>query len=322
MGYKVGIVGATGVVGQYFIQILKEKLWVDALYLAASEQSKGKTIENLEVRTIKELYKLPLDLVFFSAGKTISLQWAKRFAKKAVVIDNSSAWRLKRNVPLIVPEINCEELKPHHRLIANPNCSTIQLALVLHALKPLGLQKVVVSTYQSASGAGMQAIEQLAMEILGWNHEKVLPTTLFLNCIPQCGAIDHEGYSEEEQKIHKETRKILRLPRLAIHATAVRVPTLVGHGESVWIRFRRQITLEEVRSLLEQQQGIRFYAEGYPTPRQLLGSKDIEVHVGRLRRDLSDERAIGLWIVADNLVKGAAGNAVQIAEYLIEQQWL
>ncbi|MCX7652647.1 MAG: aspartate-semialdehyde dehydrogenase [Bacteroidia bacterium] len=323
---RVGIVGVTGLVGRTFLQALPIYGFGEAeVFGAASSRSVGARIpfrtDELVVEPIESLIKRQLDIVFFSAGATISREWAPRFAETgAFVIDNSSAWRMEPHVPLVVPEVN-----PHTigdaRLIANPNCSTIQLVVVLAPLaKAFGLERVVVSTYQAVTGTGQKAVEQLLAEREGrMPSTTVYPHPIDLNCIPQCDVFEVEGYTKEEWKIIRESRKILDMPDLAITATAVRVPVLGGHSESVNVILSQEVPLERVRAVLENAPGVVIQDEPersfYPMPRFAGGQN--EVFVGRLRRDTSHPRGINLWIVADNLRKGAATNALQIARHVL-----
>jgi aspartate-semialdehyde dehydrogenase len=272
------------------------------------------------VESVEALLERPLDIVFFSAGAQVSRACAPRFAEKgAWVIDNSSAWRLEPGIPLIIPEVN-----PHHlndsRLIANPNCSTIQLLVALAPLdRAFGLERVTVATYQAVTGTGQKAVAQLMAERQGETPaELAYPHPIDLNCIPHCDVFEEEGYTREEWKIVRESRKILGRPDLAISATAVRVPVLGGHSEAVSVTLRTPASLIEVRKVLSEAPGLYIEDEPlekrYPMPRYAGGQDG--VYVGRIRRDLSHERAFWLWIVADNLRKGAATNALQIAQLL------
>lgn len=322
---RIGIVGVTGLVGRTFLQALPVYGFAEAeVHGAASPHSVGKRIPfrtgELVVEPVEALLERKLDFVFFSAGAAVSREWAPRFAEKGIrVIDNSSAWRMEPEIPLVVPEVN-----PHAigeaRLIANPNCSTIQLVVVLAPLaRAFGIERVVVSTYQAVSGTGQKAVDQLMAEREGRPVEKpAYPHPIDLNCLPQCDVFDGEGYTKEEWKIIRESRKILEMPGLAITATAVRVPVLGGHSESVNITLGRETSLEEVRRVLAEAPGIVLQDEPerhfYPMPRFVGGQN--EVFVGRLRRDTSHPRGINLWIVADNLRKGAATNALQIAQHV------
>lgn len=323
---RIGIVGVTGLVGRTFLQTLPLYGFDQAeVYGAASPQSVGKRLPfrtgELIVESIESLLEKKLEVVFFSAGAAVSRQWAPLFAEKgALVIDNSSAWRLEPNVPLVVPEVN-----PHAigsaRLIANPNCSTIQLVVVLAPLaRTFGIERVIVSTYQAVTGTGQKAVDQLLAERAGQQPARMAyPYPIDLNCIPQCDVFEEEGYTKEEWKIIRESRKILEMPNLAITATAVRVPVIGGHSESVNVILKQEASIAEVRAMLEKAPGIILQDDlgrsFYPMPRFAGGQN--EVFVGRLRRDTSHPRGINLWIVADNLRKGAATNALQIAQHVL-----
>lgn len=323
---QVGIVGVTGLVGRTFLQALPLYGFDQAqVYGAASERSAGQRMPfrtgELVVEPIEKLLERKLEVVFFSAGAAVSRAWAPRFVQKgALVIDNSSAWRLEPEVPLVVPEVN-----PHTigsaRLIANPNCSTIQLVVLLAPLaKTFGLERVVVSTYQAVTGTGQKAVDRLLAEREGrFTGPSPYPHPIDLNCLPQCDVFEEEGYTKEEWKIIRESRKILELPDLAITATAVRVPVLGGHSESVNVVLGRQVSLDEVKSVLAQAPGLLIQDDPaislYPMPRYVGGQDG--VFVGRIRRDTSHPRGFNFWVVADNLRKGAATNALQIAQHVL-----
>lgn len=322
---RIGIIGVTGLVGRTFLQALPFYGFGEAeVYGAASSHSIGKRIPfrtgELVVEPIEALLEKKLDFVFFSAGAAVSREWAPRFVERGIrVIDNSSAWRMEPAVPLIVPEVNPHAIGDAH-LIANPNCSTIQLVVVLAPLaRAFGIERVIVSTYQAVTGTGQRAVDQLMAEREGRSPEKpAYPHPIDLNCLPQCDIFDAEGYTKEEWKIIRESRKILEMPELAITATAVRVPVLGGHSESVNIILGREVPLQDIRAVLSEAPGIILQDEPerhfYPMPRFVGGQN--EVFVGRLRRDTSHPRGINLWIVADNLRKGAATNALQIARHV------
>lgn len=323
---QIGIVGVTGLVGRTFLKALPLYGFDRAeVFGAASSRSVGQRIPfrtgELVVESIESLLAKPLDLVFFSAGAAVSREWAPRFVEKgAWVIDNSSAWRLEPDVPLVVPEVNLSDIGGA-RLIANPNCSTIQLVVVLAPLaQAFGLERVVVSTYQAVTGTGQKAVNQLMQERQGLAGPAVYPHPIDLNCLPQCDVFEAEGYTKEEWKIIRESRKILHLPDLAITATAVRVPVIGGHSESVNVVLAQPATLDEVREVLSQAPGVILQDEPekalYPMPRYAEGQD--AVFVGRLRKDTSHPRGLNLWIVADNLRKGAATNALQIAQHVVE----
>nr|MBP9153273.1 aspartate-semialdehyde dehydrogenase [Flavobacteriales bacterium] len=326
---RIAVVGATGLVGREMLTVLEERnVNVTELYPVASEASVGKTIRfnGHEVRVIsmEQAISLKPDFALFSAGGSTSLEWAPKFAEVGtVVIDNSSAWRMEPNIPLVVPEVNLETTESGSKIIANPNCSTIQLVVALAPLhKAFGLKRVVVSTYQSVSGTGKAAMLQLEEEENG--HAASKPAynyPIHRNCIPHCDVFLENGYTKEEMKLVNESRKILGIPNLKLTATAVRVPVDGGHSESVNVTFEKPATVEDVRWILSKAEGIVLQDDPetnlYPMP--LLAHRRDEVFVGRIRKDESEENAFNLWIVADNLRKGAATNAVQILEKLTEK---
>jgi aspartate-semialdehyde dehydrogenase len=328
---KLAIVGATGLVGRKMLDLLEESnLNIDELIPAASAKSAGHTLffkgREWDVKTVQQALDAMPDAVLFSAGGSVSLEWAPRFAEAGItVIDNSSAWRMNKDVKLIVPEINAKELTADDKIIANPNCSTIQLVMVLAPLhKKYVLKRVVVSTYQSITGTGAKAVAQMEAERNGTPVEAIYPYTIDKNCIPQCDVFAESGYTKEEWKVVYESRKILRLPELRVTATAVRVPVVGGHSESVNIEFEKDFDLEEVRDLLDNTPGIVLQDNPdnleYPMPLNAHDKND--VFVGRIRRDFSNPNTMNLWIVADNLRKGAATNAVQILQYLVKNNLL
>ncbi|EDT25315.1 aspartate-semialdehyde dehydrogenase [Clostridium perfringens] len=324
--YNVAIVGATGNVGRKFLKILEERNFpVKELYLFASKRSAGKTLkfkgEDVLVEELCEanIENKKIDFALFSAGGSVSLEFAPIFAKHgAVVIDNSSAWRMDKKVPLVVPEVNPEDVKWHKGIIANPNCSTIQ-AMV--ALKPLydkyGIKRIVYSTYQAVSGAGIQGILDLQE-----GTTKKFPYPILGNVIPHIDVFLDNGYTKEEIKMIEETKKILHDDNLRITATTVRVPVLNAHSESINVELNSEFELENVIDLFNSSKGIIVHDDvenlKYPTPLELSG-KD-EVFVGRIRRDFSLDNGLNLWVVADNIRKGAALNAIQIAEILINEK--
>ena len=324
--YNVTIVGATGNVGRKFLEILEERNFpVKELYLFASKRSAGKTLkfkgEDVLVEELCEgnIENKKIDFALFSAGGSVSLEFAPIFAKHgAVVIDNSSAWRMDKEVPLVVPEVNPEDVKWHKGIIANPNCSTIQ-AMV--ALKPLydkyGIKRIVYSTYQAVSGAGIQGILDLQE-----GTTKKFPYPILGNVIPHIDVFLDNGYTKEEIKMIEETKKILHDDNLRITATTVRVPVLNAHSESINVELNSEFELENVVDLFNNSKGIIVHDDvenlKYPTPLELSG-KD-EVFVGRIRRDFSLDNGLNLWVVADNIRKGAALNAIQIAEILINEK--
>lgn len=326
---KIGIVGATGMVGQNILTILEEVgLDYSTLILMASEQSVGKIIahknEQFTLISLEEGLSQDLDIVFFAAGGAVSERYAPAFAaKNTYVIDNSSIFRMREEVPLIVPEINGNTLTEADYLIANPNCSTAQLVMMLHPLaQKYGLEEVIVSTYQSVSGSGIAGIEQLEKEEKGMDfdpHTSNYTAPIFRNLIPHIDSFLDNGYTKEEMKLMQESKKILNLPHLNISATAVRVPVMIGHSESVSLKFATAFEdIKEIREVLESQKGIVVEDDPksnlYPTP--LNTAHKNEVFVGRIRADLKDPKALHCWVVSDNLRKGAAYNAVQIAQYI------
>lgn len=326
---KIAVVGATGMVGQVILQVLSERKFpLDELILVASERSVGEEIsyngELIPIVSITTALEKKPDLAIFSAGGSISKEWASKFAKVGTkVIDNSSAWRMEAGIPLVVPEINGNILTANDSIIANPNCSTIQLVMVL---KPLhdryAIKRAVISTYQSVTGTGKEAVDQLEGEIKGEKTKMVYPYPIFKNALPHCDVFDESGYTKEELKLMNETQKILGDHSIAVTATAVRVPVQGGHAESVNLEFRNPFEEADLRKLLHQTPGVVLQdspaTNSYPMPLYAEGKDD--VFVGRIRRDLSQPNALNLWIVADNLRKGAATNSVQIAEYLVQNK--
>jgi aspartate-semialdehyde dehydrogenase len=327
---KLLLAGATGLVGREMLKVLEEHNLIphfENIMLCASPRSKGMRIESKwgssEIMTLEEGLTSAPDYALFSAGGEISKLWAPRFAQQnCTVIDNSSAWRMEPGIPLVVPEINADKIGDNN-LIANPNCSTIQLVMVLQPLHEIAkIRRVVVSTYQSVSGTGKGAMQQLWDERAGLPTHAVYPHPIDLNCIPQCDVFMENGYTREEMKVIQETRKILNLPNLSITATAVRVPVTGGHSESVNIEFHQPVSPQEVREALALMPGVVVLDDpntfSYPMPINAAG-KD-EVFVGRIRKDESIPNGIQLWITADNLRKGAATNAVQILQCLLKQR--
>lgn len=320
---KVAVVGATGLVGSVMIKVLEENNFpVDLLIPAASEKSVGKEIvfknKNIKVCSIPDALEEKPQIALFSAGSEVSLKWAEKFAEAGCyVIDNSSAWRMNPAIPLIVPEVNINSLKKENKIIANPNCSTIQLAVALAPLyKKYGIKKIIVSTYQSVSGSGIKGITQLENERCGVESNKFYPRQIDLNCIPQCDLFTDNDYTKEEMKLVNETRKIFNDYNIAVSATAARIAVKGGHSESVYVEIGKNISKEEFQQLLMSSKGVIVKPENnqYVTALESQGSN--EVFVSRIRKDLFNEYAWNIWIVADNLRKGAATNAVQIAEYL------
>ncbi len=323
---KVAVVGATGMVGNVMLQVLKEQNFpINELIPVASEKSVGKDIEfgglNFKVVGLQTAVEKRPDIAIFSAGGETSLQWAPKFAEVGTtVIDNSSAWRMDPTKKLIVPEINGNLLTKEDKIIANPNCSTIQLVMVLAPLhKKYGVKRVVVSTYQSITGTGVKAVQQMDNERHEISGEMAYKYPIDKNCIPQCDVFTENGYTKEEMKLTNETKKILD-PKINVTATAVRVPVVGGHSEAVNIELESDFDLSEVRSILNNTLGITIQDNldtyTYPMPRYAEGKDD--VFVGRIRRDESQPNTLNLWIVADNLRKGAATNAVQIAKQLLK----
>lgn len=335
MGYRVAVVGATGAVGREMIKILEQRNFpVSDLKLLASSRSKGKEIEfHGEPVRVEELNETTIqgsDLYLFSAGASISRQFAPLAAKSGVVIDNSSAFRMEPDVPLVVPEVNAEEALKHNGIIANPNCSTIQMVVALYPLHlKFKIKKIIVATYQSVSGTGQKAINELEKQVRMWvNGEEpeaeVYPFPIAFNLIPRIDVVQDNLYTREEMKMVVETRKIMHAPDILVSATCVRVPVIRCHSEAVTVEFSVYASLDEVRETLENAPGVKVmddpFNDVYPTPRELAHAD--EVYVGRIRESLVFEKGVSLWIVADNLRKGAALNAVQIAEYLHLKQAL
>jgi aspartate-semialdehyde dehydrogenase len=324
---KVAVVGATGMVGQVMLQVLKERKFpVTELIPVASEKSLGKTVDfnnkTYPVVTLEMAVAMKPDVAIFSAGGETSLLWAPKFAAVGTtVIDNSSAWRMDPDKKLIVPEINGDLLTATDKIIANPNCSTIQLVLALAPLhKKYSIKRVIVSTYQSITGTGVKAVQQLENERANEVGEMAYPYPIDKNCLPHCDSFEDNGYTKEEMKLTKETKKILD-PAINVTATAVRVPVVGGHSEAVNVEFANDFDLAAVRKLLHESAGITVKDDPttntYPMPRFAEGKDD--VFVGRIRRDESQANTLNMWIVADNLRKGAATNAVQIAELLVRK---
>jgi aspartate-semialdehyde dehydrogenase len=318
-------------VGQVMLEILEERKFpLDELLVVASSRSVGKKVrfrgQEHSVIGLQEALGARPDIALFSAGGSTSLEWAPKFAEAGtIVIDNSSAWRMDPDKKLVVPEINADSLGPEDRIIANPNCSTIQLVMVLGPLhKRYRLKRVVVSTYQSVSGTGIKAVRQLENEMSGIDGEKAYPHPIHRNALPHCDVFMDNGYTREEMKLAREPQKILDDRTFSVSATAVRIPTSGGHSESVNAEFLEDFDLAEVRDLLRDIPGVILQDDPsenlYPMPVTAHGRD--EVFVGRIRRDESQPFTLNLWIVADNLRKGAATNAVQIAEYLLAKQWI
>jgi aspartate-semialdehyde dehydrogenase len=325
---KLAVVGATGLVGQEILKVLEERSFpFDDLYLVASAKSVGQTIafkgKNYTIKSIEEAVKLAPDIAIFSAGGGTSLEWAPKFAEAGtIVIDNSSAWRMDPTKKLIVPEINGNTLTIDDKIIANPNCSTIQMVLVLAPLHAkYKLKRIVVSTYQSVTGTGKDAVQQMMDERKGVKGNKVYPYNIDMNVLPHIDSFLDNGYTKEEMKMVNETRKILNDQSIGVTSTTVRVPTIGGHSEAVNAEFHEDFNLSEVRSILSTTPGVIVQDDPknniYPMPINSQNSDD--VFVGRMRRDESQPNTLNLWVVADNLRKGAATNAVQIAEFMMER---
>ena len=322
---KTAVVGATGLVGQTMMKVLEERNFpVSELLPAASERSVGKEVvfkgKSVKVISVVEAVQARPEFAIFSAGASTSKEWAPVFAENGtVVIDNSSYWRMDKNIPLIVPEINSHVLKKGDRIIANPNCSTIQMVMALAPLhRKYKIKRLVVATYQSVTGTGVKAVTQMENERSGIKGEMAYAHPIDKNCFPHGGSFQPDGYTSEEQKLVDETRKIFEDQTIQVTATVVRIPVVGGHSESVNIEFENEFDIDDVRMLISQFPGVVVYdnpAENrYPMP--ILAHNRDEVFVGRIRRDLSKEKCLNLWIVSDNIRKGAATNAVQIAEYM------
>jgi aspartate-semialdehyde dehydrogenase len=324
---KLAVVGATGLVGSEILEVLEEHQFpFDELLLVASERSAGKkmTFKGKEYTVIglKQAVSEKPDVAIFSAGGSTSLEWAPQFAEVGtIVIDNSSAWRMDPSKKLVVPEINAKDLRIDDRIIANPNCSTIQMVLALNPLRlKYGIKRIVVSTYQSVTGTGKAAVDQMMAERAGVPAEMVYPHKIDLNVLPHIDVFQPNGYTKEEMKMINETKKIFGDNSIQVTTTTVRIPTMGGHSEAVNVEFHNDFDLNEVRAILSNTPGVIVQDDPannvYPMP--LTAHKKDEVFVGRLRRDESQPNTLNMWIVADNLRKGAATNAVQIAEYLME----
>jgi aspartate-semialdehyde dehydrogenase len=332
-GFKVAVVGATGAVGNLMVKVLEERAFpVSELKLLASARSIGKTLgfkgRQIAVEELVEESFEGIQLALFSAGSAISRKFAPIAARSgAVVIDNSSAWRMDPQVPLVVPEVNPDAALSHSGIIANPNCSTIQMVV---ALKPIydavGITRIVVTTFQAVSGTGKRAIEELRTQVSDIMQgretvRQIYPHQIAFNCFPHIGAFLENGFSEEEMKMVNETQKIFSDPEIRVCATTVRIPVIYGHSESVNIETKKPVSPEQVRTLLQAASGVRVIDDpssaGYPVPLDAAGTDD--TFVGRIRRDPSVENGLAMWVVADNIRKGAATNAVQIAEVLLSR---
>ena len=326
---KVAVVGATGMVGEVMLKVLEERNFpVTELIPVASERSVGKKLQyngnDYTVVGLKTAVSIRPDIALFSAGGGTSLEWAPKFAEVGTtVVDNSSAWRMDPTKKLVVPEINASELTKDDKIIANPNCSTIQLVMALNPLhKKYKMKRVVVSTYQSVSGTGVKAVRQLENEIAGVEGEMAYPYPIGRNALPHCDVFEENGYTKEEMKLAREPQKIMDDRTFSVSATAVRIPTAGGHSESVNVEFENDFDLSDVRKLLSQTHGVVVQdntdTNTYPMP--IYAHNKDEVFVGRIRRDETQPNTLNMWIVADNLRKGAATNTIQIAEYLIDNK--
>tara|TARA_B110000240_G_scaffold143482_1_gene158724 strand:- start:359 stop:1342 length:984 start_codon:yes stop_codon:yes gene_type:complete len=322
---RIAIVGATGMVGTVMLDVIKERsLHFDELLLVASKNSVGKIVsycgKDYTVIDLDEALLKQPDIAIFSAGSETSLLWAPKFAKiGTVVIDNSSAWRMDPSKKLIIPEINGSEIEKNDKIIANPNCSTIQMLMVLAPIhKKYGIKRVIVSTYQSITGTGLKALKQLENEYNDIEGEMAYNYRIHQNAIPHCDDFLENGYTKEEMKLSNETHKILD-PSISVSATAVRIPVIGGHSESINIELEKSFDVSEITQLLKETNGVIVKDDilnlDYPMP--LYSKNKDEVFVGRIRKDFSHEKAINLWVVADNLRKGAATNAVQITEKIV-----
>ena len=323
---KLAVVGATGMVGEVMLEVLAErKFEITELILVASEKSVGKKIvfqnQTYTVVGLQTAVGMRPDIAIFSAGGDTSLEWAPKFAAVGTtVIDNSSAWRMDQTKKLIVPEINADSLTKEDKIIANPNCSTIQMVMVLAPLhKKYNIKRIVISTYQSITGTGVKAVQQLENEYSGIVGEMAYKYQIHKNAIPHCDSFEENGYTKEEMKLVRETQKILHDRSIAVTATAVRVPIVGGHSEAINVEFDRDFDVSEVRKILHDTPGVVVQDNTdtftYPMPLYAQGKND--VFVGRIRRDESQPNTLNMWVVADNLRKGAATNTVQIAEYLV-----
>ncbi|MFY8186537.1 MAG: aspartate-semialdehyde dehydrogenase [Flavobacterium sp.] len=324
---KVAVVGATGMVGEIMLQVLAERNFlVTTLIPVASEKSVGKEIvfqnQTYKVVGLEEAVNMRPDVALFSAGGQTSLDWAPKFAAVGTtVIDNSSAWRMDPTKKLVVPEINAHVLTKEDKIIANPNCSTIQMVMVLAPLHTkYKIKRVVVSTYQSITGTGLKAVQQLENEYNGVEGEMAYHYPIHRNAIPQCDVFEPNGYTKEEMKLVKETKKILQDDTVLVTATAVRIPVVGGHSEAVNIEFEHAFEVEEVKAILNQTSGVVLQDDihNYSYPMPMFAQGKDEVFVGRIRRDESQANTLNMWIVSDNLRKGAATNTIQIAEYLLK----
>ena len=321
---NLAVIGATGLVGEEILKVLQEKkIKINELTLVASNKSIGKTVEfcnnNYKIISIEDALEKKLDVAIFSAGKDLSLKWAKKFANNEVtVIDNSSAWRMNKTKKLIVPEVNGNELTIGDKIIANPNCSTIQMLIALAPIHiKYGITRIIVSTYQSITGTGRIAVNQLSNEYNNIEGEMAYKYPIHQNAIPHCDEFEDNGYTKEEMKLINETHKILD-PNISVTATAVRVPVIGGHSESINLTLEKSFQIDDIKKLLSESNGIKLEDDTknfkYPMPIFAKGKDD--VFVGRIRKDFSCENSLNLWVVSDNLRKGAATNAIQILELI------
>lgn len=327
---KVAVVGATGMVGNVMLQVLEERNFpVTELIPVASEKSIGQTIvfkgKEYKVIGLAQAVSLKPDVALFSAGGSISTEWAPKFAQVGtIVVDNSSAWRMDPTKKLVIPEINADVLTKEDKIIANPNCSTIQMLVALSPLRKYGIKRIIVSTYQSITGTGVKAVKQLENEYRNEKGEMAYHYPIHRNAIPHCDVFEPNGYTKEEMKLVRETKKIFADDSIRVTATAVRIPVVGGHSESVNVEFEQDFDLTEVRKILSKAPGITLQdntdTNTYPMPIYAQGKDD--VFVGRIRRDESAPNSLNMWVVADNLRKGAATNTIQIAETLIKKGFL
>ena len=327
---RLAVVGVTGMVGQIMLKILFERnIKIKEFFPVASKKSVGKKItfgnKKFTIIGLNDVIKLKPDVALFSAGGSVSMEWAPKFSKIGCkVIDNSSAWRMKENIKLIVPEINASILKPSDTIISNPNCSTIQMLMAIAPIhKIYNIQRVVVSTYQSITGTGMKAVRQLESELNDEKKEMIYPHQIHKNALPHCDVFLENGYTKEEMKLVNETHKILD-SKINVTATAVRIPVVGGHSESINLTLTKPFETSDILKLLSKSNGVVVQdnpkENHYPMPIKAEGKDD--VFVGRIRRDNSQNNGLNLWVVSDNLRKGAATNTIQILEYLIEKNWV
>lgn len=327
---KVAVVGATGMVGNVMLQVLEERNFpITELIPVASEKSIGQTIvfkgKEYKVIGLAQAVSLKPDIALFSAGGSVSTEWAPKFAQVGtIVVDNSSAWRMDPTKKLVIPEINADVLTKEDKIIANPNCSTIQMLVALSPLRKYGIKRIIVSTYQSITGTGVKAVKQLENEYRNEKGEMAYHYPIHRNAIPHCDVFEPNGYTKEEMKLVRETKKIFADDSIRVTATAVRIPVVGGHSESVNVEFEQDFDLTEVRKILSKAPGITLQdnidTNTYPMPIYAQGKDD--VFVGRIRRDESAPNSLNMWVVADNLRKGAATNTIQIAETLIKKGFL